>query len=332
MFRPIDAFPRAMFLAKSFIMASSLAATAAALTDASTQAPAGSGPEAAALDAAVSDTLKPLGMGIDASVWLGGTDGPARYERAASRTMPTASAVKTFYLVEFFADRKNSLDRPVPAADAVLADDAHPAISHFTDEQKDDIRRTLKGRSARQIGEIMMGKAPASNAAYNVAANLITAVLGGPEGLTKRIHARNPAFADVFVRRYMLRDRSIHGDNEAPARALAELYRNLATHSLAGIDRPTSEAIRAAIVRTEAPSGTVTYVKTGSLASDPLTRVEAGWRESPHGVFVFVVMLRQATAPLGQERSKASETLGSACETVRDLILDKAASSKVDGS
>ena len=272
----------------------------------------------------IREILNRHGHEVQAAVWLGGVDRLPFIERNANVIMPSASAIKTFFLVEFFASHKDSLDAPVPAADKVLADDAHPAISHFTADQKQDIRKTLAGRSARELGEIMMGKAPASNVAYNAAANVIMAVSGGPERLTARIQARDPAFSKVFVRRYMLRDRNEHGDNETTAAALAALYRNLANKSLNEIEPGTIVAIRNAIIRTGSTATGFAYMKTGALDSDPLTRVEAGWKEASDGTepVVFVVMLKQPKPGENKPRAEAGKALAATCTSIRKTLLE----------
>src|SRR5690606_256645 len=117
------------------------------------------------------------------------------------------------------------------------------AISHFAPEVRDEIRKELIPASVRRVGEIMQGKAKASNPVYNAAANLITAHLGGPEQLTARIHARDPRFKAVVVRRYMLRDRTMPGDNEATAESLAALHQALASRSLSGVSEPVMTAV-----------------------------------------------------------------------------------------
>lgn len=263
---------------------------------------------------------------VQAAIWVGGVEGEPHFERNPNVIMPSASAIKTFFLAEFFASHKDALDAPVASADTVLADDSHPAISHFTADQKQDIRKTLAGRSAREIGEIMMGKSPASNIAYNAAANVITAVMGGPERLTATIQARDPAFSKVFVRRYMLRDRNVKGDNETTAAALAVLYRKLATRSLNGIEPKTMDAIRNAMIRTGNITAGFEYMKTGALDSDPLTRVEAGWKELPAAAepVVFVVMLRQPKPSESQPRAEAGKALGEACTSIRKTLLEVA--------
>src|SRR5437868_5939533 len=81
-----------------------------------------------------------------------------------------------------------------------------------------------------------------------------TAALGGPEALTALIRQRDAAFVAVSARRYILRDRHEHGDNEAPAIALAALYQRLAARRFAGIDAATMDAIREALRRPDDPT------------------------------------------------------------------------------
>jgi hypothetical protein len=243
------------------------------------------------------------GEGMDASFYLGGAGGPwmTRHDRVLR---PTASAIKTWFLVELFDAHKATLDRPLPGAAAILRDDAHPAISHFEPARRDEIRRELSTASVRRVGEVMMGTAPASNIVYNAAANLTTAVLGGPEGLTARIRARYSLFADVSVRRYMLRDRQERGDNDATAFALGLLYQQLASRTLPGIDAVTHDALRAALRRADDPTLGAHFAKDGSLPSDPLAEVRAGWYERASGASIYVVMTTQpAPGPAGRDAS-----------------------------
>jgi hypothetical protein len=278
--------------------------------------------EATALDQRIESLTERAGQGVQATAWLGGPSGSSWYARQADRAMPTASSIKTYFLVEFFATRKDSLDQPVPGADAFLDDDDHPGFSHFSPAQRQEIRRSLKGVSARTLGKIMMGSEPAPNAVYNAAANLITAILGGPEALTKRIHARDAAFSTVFVRRYMLRDRKENGDNEATAEALAALYQKLATRQLSGIDGDTIDAIRGGLVQAGTPQTGIIYRKGGSLDSNPLTRVDAGWKETPQGPVVFVVMTSRTLDDNHPEPSKAADALGTTCTSIRQSLIE----------
>jgi hypothetical protein len=249
--------------------------------------------DARGLATVIETRLAAHGDGVSASVWLGGADGAAWLAQDVDTPRATASAIKTFYLIELFGRFTGALDQPLPGVAGVLADDAHPAIAHFTPEQRVEIRRELTGASVRRVGLVMMGTAPASNIVYNAAANLTTAALGGPEALTAAIRARDQAFAGVAARRYMLRDRRERGDNEAPALALAAAYQRLAARRLAGIDAPTLDAIHAALRRADDPTLGRHFDKGGSLPSDPMCEVRAGWYDTVRGPLVYVVMTLQ---------------------------------------
>ena len=279
-----------------------------------------SGQDDAGVRSRVQALLAQHGQGISASAWVGGATGPARFERDPATPRATASAIKTFYLVELFGRFAGALDRPLPGVEAALADDAHPGIAHFTPEQRAEIRRELTGATARRLGLVMMGSAPASNVVYNAAANATTAVLGGPEALTALIRARDPAFAAVSARRYMLRDRREHGDNEAPAVALAALYQRLAGRRLAGIDAPTMAAIHEALRRSDDPALGRHYDKNGSLDSDPLSEVRAGWYETTNGPLVYVVMTMQP-APGAAGREASSQQLARTADALGQALV-----------
>jgi hypothetical protein len=173
----------------------------------------------------------------------------------------------------------------------------------------------------------MMGKASASNAVYNAAANLTTAVLGGPETLTKRIRDRDPAFKEVSVRRYMLRDRKNPGDNEAPAAALAALYQRLAARALAGIDGQTMRAIREAIIKQDVDSRGVRFSKDGSLASDPLTEARAGWWETARGPVIYVIMMREST---GNITPSSAQRLRKTVDSLTAKVVDAGVRARVN--
>src|SRR6185369_4579315 len=96
--------------------------------------------DASALAREVDEVLKQHGENIQASVWLGGPEGKSWFEVNSEVSRPTASAIKTFYLVELFGRYRDKLDDELPGADKILSDDQHPAISHFTPAQRDAIR------------------------------------------------------------------------------------------------------------------------------------------------------------------------------------------------
>lgn len=259
------------------------------------------------------------GDGVKASAWVGGAKGAAWFEREAGVVRPTASAVKTFFLVELFDKYRGRLDEPLPGADAVLGDDSHLAISHFTSQQREEIRKELGGKSVRYVALAMMGKEKVSNVVYNAAANVVMAVLGGPEKLTEAIHRRDPAFASVAARRYMLRDRKEHGDNEATVEAFAALYQHLASKDLAGVDEGTMGAVWDALYRGETAGMGKHYDKVGDLESDPLTGVRAGWWETGTGPVVYVVMVEQSN-PGKKTRSAAGNAISKLAYDLADRV------------
>jgi hypothetical protein len=268
-----------------------------------------------AIDREVAGILDEHGEGIAAGLWIGGTDGGPWYDWKAESTLPTASAIKTSYLVELFAAHAHRLDEPLPGLAAVLGEETHAALAPFDPATRDAIRKALAGASVRRIGAVMMGKEPASNAVYNAAASVTTAVLGGPAALTAKIHARDPEFGPIRARRYMLAPRDRTGDNEASAAALASVLRRIAGRHLKGVDDATLADIRGAIISVDSGDLGRSYSKGGALASDPITRVSSGWWETPRGVIVSVVMTAQP-GPGSRPRAEADARLA---ETNRRL-------------
>jgi hypothetical protein len=280
---------------------------------------AGTSPDQSSLQQQIETKLRLHGNNVAASVWLGSDGGGPWFEYHGNVARPTASAIKTFYLVELFAAFENSLDQPLPGSEHILQDNQHPAISHFSPQVREEIRQELSSASVRRIGEIMMGKAGVENAVYNAAANLVTAHFGGPESLTAAIHRRSPGFKEVFVRRYMLRDRTQPGDNEAPAAALAALYQSLATKKLAGISDRTMDAVYAVLFRRKDDKHGLLYEKDGALSSEPVTAIKAGWWDTPKGSIVFVVMCVEPVARQ-RDRSAASDELGRTAGAIVELV------------
>jgi hypothetical protein len=271
----------------------------------------------AALDRQVQTILETHGEGIQASIWIGGQTGGSWYAWKADVPRPTASAIKTAYLMELFATFPKQLDKPLPGLTEFLKD-AHPAIAHFPAAQRAEIQRELAGASVRRIGEVMIGKSKASNAVYNAAANVTTAALQGPAALTKSLEARDPAFRAIQVRRYMLAARDVTGDNEATADALAAVLQALAARKIRGVELSTFAAMRE-VLRSTSPKETAQHFgKGGALDSDPLTRVRSGWWETPGGTLVYVVMTTQPT-PGTRTRTEAGKRLAATTEKLTEL-------------
>jgi hypothetical protein len=271
----------------------------------------------ARLDRAVRAVLRPSAEGLQAGVWLGGAEGEAWYSVEAKTTFPTASSIKTAFQIELFARYAGALDQPPAGLDAILRDE-HPAIAHFRPEQRAEVRKELAGASVRRLGGVMMGSVPASNVVYNAAANITTALLGGPEALTRLIRSRSPAFAPIAVRRYMLADRHVTGDNEATPEALAAVLQALAARRVPGLDAATVDEIRRTLLKRTDPKLGRHFLKNGDLDSDPITRVRTGWYEPPTGPpIVYVVMVAQpdpGKLPRAQAVRRLVETTGKLTE------------------
>jgi hypothetical protein len=325
----------------------SLVATGLALALAgcsATSAAAPLAPPAAPLPAGlgqqVAEVVAGLGPAARAAIWFGTADGDALLTWNADAPMPSASAIKAAFLIEVFAAQagaapsplaippamptltdvpfvpRGGLDAPLAGADAVLSDAAHPAIAHFTPAQRATARRLLGGQSTRRIAEAMIAGTGVDNATYNVAANLVTARLGGPAALTHRLHARDPRFHGLQVRRYMLADRRAHGDNEATAAALAAVHAALASRRVPGLDAATVQACRSVLADGEDREGRAVFRKDGALDSAPATRTRAGWRDGRDGARVFAILLADDAAG-----AATGARLAAAAQRIEDLLF-----------
>ena len=281
----------------------------------------------AALDGKVKETLKSLGRGVRISVWLGGLEGEPWYAWQETASRPVASSIKTAYLVELFAAHAGQLDDPLPGAAELLADDAHPAWAPFSKEERVEVRNTLRQASVRRVGEIMMGKAKAPNSVYNAAANLTTAVLGGPEELTKKIHKRNPSFRGIKAGRYMLAKRTEKNENVATAAGLAAVLRLVSTGQWDGLDEDTATAIREAMLVSDSDPAGKHYRKGGDLNSNPLTVVRSGWYERDGQTIVYVVVAVQPE-PGNRSAKEAKQRLDDTAQSLRSELLTAARAAK----
>lgn len=278
------------------------------------------------LRADVQQLVAELGPGVRAAVWFGPADGEPHLAWNVETPLPCASAIKAAYLVELFAAHATALGKPLPGADAVLADGKHPAVAHFTAEQRATAQKALGGASVHRIAEAMISGKGVDNLTYNLAANLVTASFGGPAWLEAKLHARAPEWRGLQVRRYMLADRTVHGDNEATAHALADVHARLARADLPGVPQLAIDAARSVLARATDAQGRANYGKNGALDSDPITRVDAGWRTGPDGAFVHVVMLAHDGVP-SAERAAAGQRLGAAVAAITARLQRPARSS-----
>jgi hypothetical protein len=270
--------------------------------------------------AEVRRTIAELGPGVRAAIWLSPPRGEPLLAINVDQPMPVASAIKVGYLVELFAARPNALDLAMPNAATVFADARHPAIAHFSAAQRATAERVLVNASVRRIGEAMITGRGVDNATYNLAANLVTASFGGPTWLEAKLHARDPAWRGLHVRRYMLADRKVLGDNEATARALAAVHGRLALGTVPGVDARAVAAARDILARPADAAGRAVFGKDGALDSQPITRVDAGWHQGPERTLVHVVMLAQ-DGVAAAERSAAGQRLGEAARSIEALLV-----------
>jgi hypothetical protein len=273
-----------------------------------------------ALDARVREVVAGLGAGVRAAVWLGPAQGVPALAWNVEQPLPCASAIKAAYLVELFAARADALDDPLPGTDTALAA-AHPAAAHFAAAQREAARTALGTASARRIGEAMVTGKGVDNATYNLAANVVTAFFGGPAALEQRLRARSPRWSGLHVRRYMLADRTANGDNEVTAHSLAAVHGALAARAVPGVAPAAVDACRAVLARGTDAQGRAAFAKGGSLDSEPVTRVDAGWREGTDGgALVYAVVLVQ-DGVAAAERPAAGKSLAAATRTIRELLL-----------
>jgi hypothetical protein len=241
------------------------------------------------------------GDDVQVGLWFGSPGAAPRCAVEAERALPAASVVKTAILIELFAAHTGHLDEPLGAPlAALLADDVHPALAPFTAPQRAEIRAALTGASARTLGAIMMGSRKESNAVYNAAANLALALLGGPAAASAKIAARDPAFAGVAVRRYMLASRKTNGDNDATPASLAAVLGALASGRVAGVDAATVAEMATVMMTATDPTLGAHRHKEGNLDNDPMTNVKTGFY-APKGKppIVYVVATVLPAAPSG---------------------------------
>ena len=209
-------------------------------------------------------------------------EGRVVIQQNAERELPTASSIKPLLLIELFVRYADELDRAGrDDIQEIVTRREHPAVAHFGDEDRALIAEELAKVSIKQLGKIMIdsedqqGKQYA-NVVYNAASNVAIALLGGPVEATRLIHRRDPAFRVVHLRRYMLADRKVTGDNTATPMALATYFRLVLRRKVAGVEPAILDEVAAILHADDYDDGGKLYAKGGTLQTDPVTRVRAG--------------------------------------------------------
>jgi hypothetical protein len=233
--------------------------------------------------------------------------------------MPCASSIKTAYLIEWLAAHRGDLDAQPEIGRRILTDDHHPAVAHFTAAQRATALRDLGQASVRRIGEAMIRGNGIDNATYNIAANLVTAAFDGPEGLQRRLRARDGSWRGLQVRRYMLADRAEHGDNEATPRALCAVLGGILRADIPGIDRRVIDAARSILLEPSDDAGPPRFTKSGALDSRPAARIRSGFLDAP-GERTDVVWAVMVDSPEGEGR-RCGDQLEAAAEQIERLLL-----------
>lgn len=271
-------------------------------------------------------TLRAAHPDVRVGYWIGDPAGAPAAAAHEHEALATASAIKVAYLVELYAEHAGRLDEPLKGTGPFLDPD-HPAVAHFDAATRTEIAEQLGGATCRELGWAMIRSRlgpdgpRVSNAVYNAAANLSTALCGGPRGLTERIHARFPAARDLQVRRYMLAARDVTGDNTATPAGLATVFAAVARAQVSNVDRATVEAIRETLHVGRDERWGEHFYKGGSLDSDPQCRILAGSYEPGGGAVarVYAVMVEAPADPVAPSRS--GERLARLAADLRQALL-----------
>lgn len=262
------------------------------------------------------------GEPVRVAMWIGDADGRARVARRANESLPAASAIKTAFLVELFAAHAGRLDQPAFAPGTFTNEWNRHFAAQLGAERLAALGRRLAAASVRTLGVWMVRARGVDNLTYNAAANAVLERFGGPAGMTQAIHARDPGFAGIVVRRAMLAPRA-EGDNVASAASLAAVLGRIARGALPGVDDDTGRALRAVLrVEDDAVRG-AHFAKGGSLDSDPITRVVAGWYERDGTATVYVVMAAQPVAGSAAPGA-AGRRLQELVVALREIVLSDA--------
>lgn len=213
--------------------------------------------------------------------------------------LASASSIKTSILLELFVQHADELDVTRRSdIEKIVVDPTHPAIVHFPPPTQAAIANDLRDVSIRELGKIMIDSkfadgSACSNTSYNAAANVAIALLGGPHGTTRRLHDRHPLQGGLDVRRYMLADRNVTGDNTATPRGLATVFALTVNRQLPDVPPHVTQATTSILHSKDYPDGSQRYSKGGTLHTDPVTCVESGQFRRGSSQLNYAIMVAQ---------------------------------------
>ncbi len=260
---------------------------------------------------------------LQLAIWLGGPEGPSWYERGADRMLASASSIKVAYLAELFASMEGRLDEPLSGLDQIVADPEHPGIVHFAPDVRAEIARTMRGASVRAHGAdddprrrrveqgLQRGRERHDRRARRTR---------GPDGATARevrtgrggaaLHAR--ATTRHRRQRGHPRASSVKCSSRSPAAGCTASSRT----------RSRRCAICCSSTRTRRSAGH--YTKNGDLDSDPMTRIQTGFWETPGGKTLVYVVMGQLESAGDAPRDELGAQLEEAVSKLAGAVVDAA--------
>jgi len=221
------------------------------------------------------------------------------FQHNSELELPAASSIKSHILLELFvkfAEELESTERD--DIKKIVNDPKHPAIAHFSSKSKKLIAEELSSVSIQDLGSILIdyedqsGK-KYSNAVYNAASNVAIALLDGPEGATAAIQNRHEAFENVNVRRYMLANRNVTGDNTATPLGLATLFHISVGKAPKGVKAKITKEVANILHSVDYKNGAKLYYKGGTLYSNPVTQVRSGQYRKGKIRMNYAIMAKQ---------------------------------------
>lgn len=213
--------------------------------------------------------------------------------------LASASSIKTSILCELFVHYADELDVTQRSdIEKIVLDTRHPALVHFSASTQAAIAKDLRKVSIKELGKIMIDSkfadgSECSNTSYNAAANVAIALLGGPEGTTRRLHDRHPLQSGLHVRRYMLADRNVTGDNTATPRGLATVFARTVHQQLPDVQPHVTQAMTDILHSADYPDGSQLFSKGGTLHTDPVTCVRSGQLRRGEARLSYAIMVAQ---------------------------------------